>query len=250
MFWSRRTCSASSSSARSPSFCIGFCRIVFLGGPRIAYRYFRYTRTRQHALRRGRQSYLDSWPRRRRRGFVARHRKRRGAERSGRSACCRRPLADQGQSIRGIPVLGDFSDLDRVVSDFAERDTIVSRVVFTPSAFEPDAKPEATLMHARRLGLDGEPPAFARRWRRDAAAGAGQCRGFVAAAERQDRLRAAGRFPQRQIGRGDRRRRLDRCRDLRPRHRVRRVAAAHHREFRTGTACGARNARHQSRRGP
>jgi O-antigen biosynthesis protein WbqV len=50
-------------------------------------------------------------------------------------------------------VLGGFADLDRVVSDLAERDTIVSRVIFTPSAFEPEAKPEATLMHARRLGL-------------------------------------------------------------------------------------------------
>ena len=29
----------------------------------------------------------------------------------------------------------------------------IARVIFTPSAFEPDAKPEATLMHARRLGL-------------------------------------------------------------------------------------------------
>jgi FlaA1/EpsC-like NDP-sugar epimerase len=61
--------------------------------------------------------------------------------------------ADRGQSIRGIPVLGSFADLDRVVSDLAERDTVVSRVVFTQSAFEPDAKPEATLMLARRLGL-------------------------------------------------------------------------------------------------
>ena len=61
--------------------------------------------------------------------------------------------ADQGQSIRGIPVLGDFDELDAVVNDFAQRDTAISRVIFTPSAFEPDAKPEATLMHARRLGL-------------------------------------------------------------------------------------------------
>src|SRR5208282_4503959 len=61
--------------------------------------------------------------------------------------------SDQGQSIRGIPVLGGFAELDRVVGDLAERGTVISRVIFTPSAFEPDAKPEATLMHARRLGL-------------------------------------------------------------------------------------------------
>ena len=46
-----------------------------------------------------------------------------------------------------------FDDLERVVDDFAQRDTAISRVILTPSAFEPDAKPEATLMHARRLGL-------------------------------------------------------------------------------------------------
>ena len=61
--------------------------------------------------------------------------------------------ADQGQTIRGIPVLGNFDALDSVVNDLAQRGTTVARVIFTPSAFEPDAKPEATLMHARRLGL-------------------------------------------------------------------------------------------------
>jgi len=61
--------------------------------------------------------------------------------------------SDQGQAIRGIPVLGDFAALDAVVGDLAQRGTVVGRVVFTPSAFEPDAKPEAALMHARRLGL-------------------------------------------------------------------------------------------------
>jgi O-antigen biosynthesis protein WbqV len=61
--------------------------------------------------------------------------------------------ADRGQSIRGIPVLGNFEMLDAVVNDQAQRGRAVARVIFTPSALEPEAKPEATLMRARRLGL-------------------------------------------------------------------------------------------------
>jgi O-antigen biosynthesis protein WbqV len=61
--------------------------------------------------------------------------------------------ADQGQAIRGIRVLGNLEALDSVVNDLAQRGTTVARVIFTPSALEPEAKPEATLMHARRLGL-------------------------------------------------------------------------------------------------
>ena len=48
---------------------------------------------------------------------------------------------------------GNFEMLDNVVNDLAQRGTTITRVIFTPSALEPDAKPEATLMRARRLGL-------------------------------------------------------------------------------------------------
>jgi O-antigen biosynthesis protein WbqV len=125
---------------------------VFLGGPRIAYRYFRYTRTRQHALADSANPSL----------VLGRAADAEVLLRAIESGAVRKvwPVgvlssspADNGQSIRGIPVLGGFADLDRVVSELAERDTIVSRVIFTPSAFEPEARPEATLMHARRLGL-------------------------------------------------------------------------------------------------
>ena len=125
---------------------------VFLGGPRIAYRYFRYTRTRHHALAEEANPTL----------VLGRAADAEMLLRAIESGAVRKiwPIgvlspsaSDQGQSIRGIPVLGGFADLDRVVGDLAERRTIVSRVIFTPSAFEPDAKPEATLMHARRLGL-------------------------------------------------------------------------------------------------
>jgi len=125
---------------------------VFLGGPRIAYRYFRYTRTRHHAraeaanptLVLGRAADAEVLLRAIESGAV---------RKTWPVGVLSPSAADQGQSIRGIPVLGGFADLDRAVAELAERRTVVSRVIFTPSAFEPDAKPEATLMHARRLGL-------------------------------------------------------------------------------------------------
>jgi FlaA1/EpsC-like NDP-sugar epimerase len=61
--------------------------------------------------------------------------------------------ADRGQSIRSIPVLGGIDDIEDVIRDFARREKPITRVVMTPSAFEPEAHPESVLMRARRLGL-------------------------------------------------------------------------------------------------
>ena len=55
-------------------------QMFFLGGPRIAYRYFRYSRTRHHARAERRRSDPHSRPRGRCRSAAARDRKRRGQE--------------------------------------------------------------------------------------------------------------------------------------------------------------------------
>ena len=60
---------------------------------------------------------------------------------------------DRGQLIRNIPVLGGIDDIEDVIADFARRNKPIARVVMTPSAFEPEARPESVLMRARRLGL-------------------------------------------------------------------------------------------------
>jgi O-antigen biosynthesis protein WbqV len=127
-------------------------QIVFLSGSRIAYRYFRYTRVRHHArssesnptLVLGRAADAEVLLRAIESGAVTK---------IWPVGVLSPSAADRGQSIRGIPVLGGFDALDRVVNDLAQRGTTIARVIFTPSAFDPDAKPEATLMHARRLGL-------------------------------------------------------------------------------------------------
>ncbi len=49
--------------------------------------------------------------------------------------------------------LGDIDDIEDVIADFAKRNKPIARLVMTPSAFEPDARPESILMRARKLGV-------------------------------------------------------------------------------------------------
>ena len=131
-----------------------------------------------------------------------------------------------------------------------DADKPITRVVMTPSAFEPEAHPEAVLMRAQAARPDRQPPAVAGKRRR---AAADQCRrrGPAAAAQREDRLRAARGAGEGQGGDRHRRRRLDRFGDLRPRRDLRRRAAAGDREFGAGALRGdggAGRARHQCRR--
>lgn len=127
-------------------------QMFFLGGSRVAYRYFRYSRTRQQArasdsvptLVLGRAADAEVLLRAIESGAV---------KKIWPVGILSPSPADQGQSIRGIAVLGSFDDLERAVADLGSRGRRVTRVVLTPSAFEPDAKPEALLMQARRLGL-------------------------------------------------------------------------------------------------
>src|SRR5207237_2752464 len=57
------------------------------------------------------------------------------------------------QTIRNVPVLGGIDDVEDVIRDYERRGKPITRVVMTPSAFDPEARPEAVLMRARRLGL-------------------------------------------------------------------------------------------------
>jgi O-antigen biosynthesis protein WbqV len=127
-------------------------QMFFLGGPRIAYRYYRYVRTRHHAkttesaptLILGRAADAEVLLRAIESGAV---------KKIWPVGILSPSAADQRQGIRGVAVLGDFDQLERTVADLAERGTQVRRLVLTPSAFEPDARPETILMRARRLGL-------------------------------------------------------------------------------------------------
>ena len=129
-----------------------FLEVFFLSSMRFAYRYFRYTRTRRHArtegalptLVIGRTADAEVLLRGIESGAVTR---------LWPVAVLSPSVADRGQSIRGIPVVGGIDDMEDVVNDYARRDKPITRVVMTPSAFEAEARPEAVLMRARKLNL-------------------------------------------------------------------------------------------------
>lgn len=129
-----------------------FLEVFFLSALRFAYRYFRYTRTRNKARS------VDAAPTLvigvaadaeiLLRGFES------GAIKQVWPVGILSPSpADRGQLIRRTPVLGNIEDLEDVVSDFARREKPIKRVVMTPSAFDRNVNPDAVLIEAHRLGL-------------------------------------------------------------------------------------------------
>jgi FlaA1/EpsC-like NDP-sugar epimerase len=129
-----------------------FLEVFFLSALRFAYRYFRYTRVRRHAriedaspaLLIGRAADAEILVRGIESGAV---------KHIWPVGLLSQSSADRGQSIRNVPVLGGIDDIENVINDFSRRNKAIARVVMMPSAFEPEAHPEAVLMRARRLGL-------------------------------------------------------------------------------------------------
>ncbi|MEY9186179.1 FlaA1/EpsC-like NDP-sugar epimerase [Bradyrhizobium sp. USDA 326] len=129
-----------------------FLEITFLSALRMAYRYFRYTRVRRHAkgsdaaptLLIGRAADAEVLLR----GIES------GAIKHIWPVGVLSPsMADRGQIIRNLPVLGGIDDVEDVIADFAKRNKAIARLIMTPSAFEPEAHPESILMRARKLGV-------------------------------------------------------------------------------------------------
>jgi FlaA1/EpsC-like NDP-sugar epimerase len=129
-----------------------FLQTAFLAGSRIAYRQFRYVRTQQ--LARGGQAVPTLVLGRAADAEVLLRAIESGAVSRIRPVGILSPsLADRGQSMRGVPVVGSLDDLEQVVRDSEARGTHVARLIFTPSALVPEVAPESTLMRARRLGI-------------------------------------------------------------------------------------------------
>ena len=127
-------------------------QMAFLGGPRVAYRYFRYTRIRHQAMV-GESSPTLILGRAADAEVLLRAIESGAVKKIWPVGILSPSASDQGQSIRGITVQGNFTQLESVVGDLAARGTRVARVVLTPSALAADANPETILMQARRLGL-------------------------------------------------------------------------------------------------
>jgi FlaA1/EpsC-like NDP-sugar epimerase len=127
-------------------------QMFFLGGPRIAYRYFRYMRTR-HRARASEQAATLVLGRAHDAEVLLRGIESNAVKKIWPVGILSPSPADQGQWMRGVAVLGRLEDLERVVGELAARDEPVARVIFTPSALEPAVQPETILMKAKRLGL-------------------------------------------------------------------------------------------------
>ena len=129
-----------------------FLQMFFLGGPRIAYRLFRLSRTQQHV------KGLDAMPTL----IVGRAADAEVLLRAIESGAVKNVLpvgilspssADQDHSVRDVPVRGFLGELEPVIVTLRSQGVRVSRLVLTPSALEPELHPETMLMLARRLGL-------------------------------------------------------------------------------------------------
>ena len=127
-------------------------QMFFLGGPRLAYRLFRHARTQHHA--RGPEAIPTLVAGRAADAEVLLRAIESGAVTKIKPVGILSPSrADQGQALRGIPVLGYLTDLERTVTTLAAQQVRVMRLVLTPAALAPDVHPETMLMLARRLGL-------------------------------------------------------------------------------------------------
>src|SRR6202045_2550394 len=129
-----------------------FLEITSLSALRFAYRYFRYTRVRHHAKAEDASPTL----------LVGRTADAEILLRGIESGAVKRiwpvgilspSVADRGQLIRNVPVLGNIDDVEDVAADFARRSKPIARTVMLPSAFETEAHPETFLMRAKRLRL-------------------------------------------------------------------------------------------------
>jgi O-antigen biosynthesis protein WbqV len=129
-----------------------FLQMFFLGGPRIAYRLFRLSRTQQHV--KGPDAMPTLIAGRAADAEVLLRAIESGAVKNVLPVGILSPSsADQDQALRDVPVRGFLTDLESVIVGLRSEGISVSRLVLTPSALEPELHPETMLMLARRLGL-------------------------------------------------------------------------------------------------
>src|SRR5262249_8832299 len=127
-------------------------QMFLLAGPRIAYRYFRYTRTLSHTKADGAPAIL----------FLGEAADTELILRAMESGAVQRfrPVGilspspeDRRTTIRAIPVLGALDDLETVVAALSKNGTQISRVILTPNLLASALRLEGILLRARRLGI-------------------------------------------------------------------------------------------------
>src|SRR5262249_57985850 len=121
-----------------------------LDGSRVAYRYFRYTRTLQHARAAETMPTLVIGPAAD--AEVLLRAIESGAVRKIQPVGILSPSrSDRAHAIRGIPVLGDLDDLEQTVGELGGRGLKGARLVLTPEVLASEAATGVVLMRARPL---------------------------------------------------------------------------------------------------
>jgi FlaA1/EpsC-like NDP-sugar epimerase len=129
-----------------------FLQMAFLGGPRIAYRAFRLSRTQQQV--KGPDAVPTLIVGRAADAEVLLRAIESGAVRNVQPVGILSPSsADQDLELRDVAVRGFPGDLEATVLALRAQGKRVDRLVLTPSALDPELHPETMLMVARRLGL-------------------------------------------------------------------------------------------------
>ncbi len=127
-------------------------QICLLGGPRLAYRYYRLTRTQARGIANdaspvlivGRASDAD----------VVLRAIESGAIKKIQAVGILSPAAsDLGQSIRGIAVLGSLHDLDSAIFSLEQNDVRATRLILTPSVLGEGSGIDRLLAKARKIGM-------------------------------------------------------------------------------------------------
>jgi O-antigen biosynthesis protein WbqV len=127
-------------------------QLFLLGGPRLAYRYLKYSQSKKSAAREATMPAL----------LLGRGVDVEVVLRAIESGAIKRlkPVGilsprdtDLGQTIRGVRVVGALSELERIAAEAQERGEAIRRIVATPSALSPDAQPELWLARARKLAV-------------------------------------------------------------------------------------------------
>ena len=127
-------------------------QVMALGGPRMAYRYWRLRRvtgsaareTRTPVLVIGKQNEADS---------ILQAIETQSLQGVYALGILTPKETARGETIRGIRILGPVAELDRVVDDFAVQGIKIGRLIATASALVPEAEPEKLLSAGRRLAL-------------------------------------------------------------------------------------------------
>ncbi|MBL8589883.1 MAG: polysaccharide biosynthesis protein [Methylobacteriaceae bacterium] len=134
------------------AFLYWVLQMFLLGGPRLAYRYLKYVQSRRpadrgavaNALVLGRPAEAEIVLRALESGLRKRF--------AARGVLSPR-ASDLGLAIRGVQVLGDYGELERVVAESNDNNLPITRLIFAPSEFTPDEESERLLATARKLGI-------------------------------------------------------------------------------------------------